>query len=118
MSSIDKNLGGGGGSASAAGKKGAIQLSDGNFNLTSNKELKSDPKTGTITTTGLTTTGTIWASTISTSNLIADTISELTVIGDASITGDATVDGFVQAATISSTEHIIATGSLTGASAT
>jgi len=52
MSSIDNNLGGGGGSASASGKKGAIQLSDGNFNLTSNKELKSDPKTGTITTTG------------------------------------------------------------------
>jgi len=103
MSSIDNNLGGGGGSASASGKKGAIQLSDGNFNLTSNKELKSDPKTGTITTTGLTTTGTVYAATLSTSNLIADTITELTVIGDASITGDATVDGFVQAATISST---------------
>ena len=97
MSSIDNNLGGGGGSASASGKKGAIQLSDGNFNLTSNKELKSDPKTGTITTTGLTTTGTVYAATISTSNLIADTITDLTVIGDASITGNAIVDGFVQA---------------------
>ena len=56
MSSIDNSLEGGG-SASASGKKGVIQLSDGNFNLTSNKDLKSDPATGTITTSGLTTTG-------------------------------------------------------------
>ena len=96
MSSIDNSLEGGG-SASASGKKGAVQLSDGNFNLTSNKELTSDPKTGTITTTGLTTTGTVFTATLSTSNLIADTITGLTVIGDATITGNAVVDGFVQA---------------------
>jgi hypothetical protein len=111
MSSIDNSLEGGG-SASASGKKGAIQLSDGNFNLTSNKELQSDPKTGTITTTGLTTTGTVYAATISTSNLIADTVTDLTVIGDASITGNATVDGFVQAATISSTGNMYISSNL------
>jgi hypothetical protein len=109
MSSIDNNLGGGGGSASASGKKGAIQLSDGNFNLTSNKELKSDPKTGTITTTGLTTTGTIWASTISTSNLVADTVENLTVVGNAYVTGDATVDGTI------STTKVDISGTLTSA---
>ena len=97
MSSIDNNLGGGGGSVSASGKKGAVQLSDGNFNLTSNKELTSDPKTGTITTTGLTTTGTVFAATLSTSKLVADTITELTVVGDATITGNAVVDGSVSA---------------------
>ena len=96
MSSIDNSLEGGG-SASASGKKGVIQLSDGNFNLTSNKDLKSDPATGTITTTGLTTTGTVFAATISTSNLVADTVTELTVVGDASITGNAIVDGSVSA---------------------
>ena len=96
MSSIDNSLEGGG-SASASGKKGVIQLSDGNFNLTSNKELKSDPATGTITTTGLTTTGTVFAATISTSNLVADTITELVVVGDATITGNAVVDGSVSA---------------------
>ena len=96
MSYIDNSLEGGG-SASASGKKGVIQLSDGNFNLTSNKDLKSDPATGTITTTGLTTTGTVFAATISTSNLVADTVTELTVVGDASITGNATVDGSVSA---------------------
>jgi alpha-tubulin suppressor-like RCC1 family protein len=109
MSSIDNNLGGGGGSASASGKKGAIQLSDGNFNLTSNKELKSDPKTGTITTTGLTTTGTIWASTISTSNLVAETVEDLTVVGNAYVTGDATVDGTI------STTKVDISGTLTSA---
>jgi len=113
MSSIDNNLGGGGGSASASGKKGAIQLSDGNFNLTSNKELKSDPKTGTITTTGLTTTGTVYASTVSATTLIVDTLTEsLTVVGDASITGDATVDGTI------STAKVDISGSLTTAWAT
>ena len=101
MSSIDNNLGGGGGSASASGKKGAIQLSDGNFNLTSNKELKSDPKTGTITTTGLTTTGTVFAATVSATSLIVDTLTEsLTVVGDASITGNATVDGTISTAKV------------------
>ena len=115
MSSIDNSLEGGG-SASASGKKGAVQLSDGNFNLTSNKELTSDPKTGTITTTGLTTTGTVFAATLSTSNLVADTITNLTVIGDATITGNAVVDGFVQGSTISSTGDVIVVGSLTAAS--
>ena len=96
MSSIDNSLEGGGGSASASGKKGVIQLSDGNFNLTSNKDLKSDPATGTITTTGLTTTGTIFAGTVSTTSLIVDTLTEsLTVVGDASITGNAIVDGTI-----------------------
>ena len=95
MSSIDNSLEGGG-SASASGKKGVIQLSDGNFNLTSNKDLKSDPATGTITTTGLTTTGTIFAATVSTTSLIVDTLTEsLTVVGDASITGNAIVDGTI-----------------------
>jgi hypothetical protein len=95
MSSIDNSLEGGG-SASASGKKGVIQLSDGNFNLTSNKDLKSDPATGTITTTGLTTTGTVFAGTVSATSLIVDTLTEsLTVVGDASITGDATVDGTI-----------------------
>jgi len=112
MSSIDNNLGGGGGSASASGKKGAIQLSDGNFNLTSNKELKSDPKTGTITTTGLTTTGTILASTISTTYLVADTVQMLTVVGDASITGDATVDGTITTTNLSVTDDVLITGNL------
>ena len=97
MSSIDNSLEGGG-SASASGKKGVIQLSDGNFNLTSNKDLKSDPATGTITTTGLTTTGTVFASTVSATSLIVDTLTEsLTVVGDASITGNAVVDGSVSA---------------------
>jgi hypothetical protein len=113
MSSIDNNLGGGGGSASASGKKGAIQLSDGNFNLTSNKELKSDPKTGTITTTGLTTTGTVFAATVSATSLIVDTLTEsLTVVGDASITGNATVDGTI------STTKVDISGTLTTAWAT
>jgi hypothetical protein len=95
MSSIDNSLEGGG-SASASGKKGVIQLSDGNFNLTSNKDLKSDPATGTITTTGLTTTGTVFAGTVSATSLIVDTLTEsLTVVGDVSITGDATVDGTI-----------------------
>src|SRR6056300_1226346 len=105
MSSIDNSLEGGG-SASASGKKGVIQLSDGNFNLTSNKELTSYPKTGTITTTGLTTTGTVFAATLSTSNLVADTITNLTVIGDATITGNAVVDGFVQGSTLSAADFI------------
>jgi len=95
MSSIDNSLEGGG-SASASGKKGVIQLSDGNFNLTSNKDLKSDPATGTITTTGLTTTGTVFAGTVSATSLIVDTLTEsLTVVGDVSITENATVDGTI-----------------------
>jgi len=117
MSSIDNNLGGGGGSASASGKKGAIQLSDGNFNLTSNKELKSDPKTGTITTTGLTTTGTVYASTVSATTLIVDTLTEsLTVVGDASITGDVIVDNTLTTgwATVSGTLTAV---SITGTTA-
>jgi len=111
MSSIDNSLEGGG-SASASGKKGVIQLSDGNFNLTSNKELKSDPATGTITTTGLTTTGTVFAATISTSNLVADTVTELTVVGDASITGNAVVDGTINTNNLSVTDDVLITGNL------
>jgi len=109
MSSIDNSSDFDGGIV-ASGKRGVIQLSDGNFNLTSNKDLKSDPVTGTVTTTGLTTTGTVFAATVSTSNLVADTITNLIVVGDATITGNAIVDGTISSAGLTSSENITITG--------
>jgi alpha-tubulin suppressor-like RCC1 family protein len=121
MSSIDNSLEGGG-SASASGKKGVIQLSDGNFNLTSNKDLKSDPATGTITTTGLTTTGDAIASFfLGDGGLLSNvsgggstpTLQEVTTQG-ATTTDTVSVGGLTSSAPVNVTGTISSSSTVTG----